>query len=247
MQLGGRARVRIWPDPSRGRVGVPEAPGFLVWWHCLQCEGYCLSGPLSKKNSGVSFLDCAIAVVALGGCAQSIGQLFEALVIGTAQNPSMRDLFNALVGMGFFGFLAMIVILIAGLLRYSERWGARPRPLCELSGRRNDARSLVLRGGGGATFTPRSEGVGGRCAVGDCALGASAHCAATASCTSAVGPATSEPVAAPPPPTPAEAAVAVVPLAVVLRDAMGGAPPAARPLVLDSVRQRAAGPRIEFG
>eukprot|EP00419_Tripos_fusus_P030172 CAMPEP_0172706020 /NCGR_PEP_ID=MMETSP1074-20121228/45743_1 /TAXON_ID=2916 /ORGANISM="Ceratium fusus, Strain PA161109" /LENGTH=98 /DNA_ID=CAMNT_0013528519 /DNA_START=1 /DNA_END=293 /DNA_ORIENTATION=- len=40
-----------------------------------------LGAPLSKRNAGVSVLGCAIAMVAVGGCAQGIGQLFAALVV----------------------------------------------------------------------------------------------------------------------------------------------------------------------
>eukprot|EP00931_Biecheleriopsis_adriatica_P025289 TRINITY_DN1556_c0_g1_i14.p1 TRINITY_DN1556_c0_g1~~TRINITY_DN1556_c0_g1_i14.p1 ORF type:complete len:136 (-),score=37.61 TRINITY_DN1556_c0_g1_i14:237-644(-) len=82
----------------------------------------CLGEPLSKRHAGVSVLGCAIAMVAVGGCAQGIGQLFAALVVGMARNPSMKeDLFTyTLIGMGFLEFLAIVVILIAGLLLYSE-------------------------------------------------------------------------------------------------------------------------------
>merc|ERR1712190_109235 len=78
--------------------------------------------PMGKRNAGVSVLGCAIAMVAVGGCAQGIGQLFAALVVGMARNPSMKeDLFTyTLIGMGFLEFLAIVVILIAGLLLYSE-------------------------------------------------------------------------------------------------------------------------------
>eukprot|EP00929_Paragymnodinium_shiwhaense_P039844 TRINITY_DN2086_c1_g1_i1.p1 TRINITY_DN2086_c1_g1~~TRINITY_DN2086_c1_g1_i1.p1 ORF type:complete len:127 (-),score=27.48 TRINITY_DN2086_c1_g1_i1:165-545(-) len=81
-----------------------------------------LGAPLTKRNAGVSVLGCAIAMVAVGGCAQGIGQLFAALVVGMARNPSMKeDLFTyTLIGMGFLEFLAIVVILIAGLLLYSE-------------------------------------------------------------------------------------------------------------------------------
>eukprot|EP00931_Biecheleriopsis_adriatica_P001006 TRINITY_DN1011_c1_g1_i1.p2 TRINITY_DN1011_c1_g1~~TRINITY_DN1011_c1_g1_i1.p2 ORF type:complete len:132 (-),score=35.48 TRINITY_DN1011_c1_g1_i1:69-464(-) len=81
-----------------------------------------LGMPLNKRNAGVSVLGCAIAMVAVGGCAQGIGQLFAALVVGMARNPSMKeDLFTyTLIGMGFLEFLAIVVILIAGLLLYSE-------------------------------------------------------------------------------------------------------------------------------
>eukprot|EP00450_Noctiluca_scintillans_P004228 CAMPEP_0194481410 /NCGR_PEP_ID=MMETSP0253-20130528/3846_1 /TAXON_ID=2966 /ORGANISM="Noctiluca scintillans" /LENGTH=131 /DNA_ID=CAMNT_0039320893 /DNA_START=46 /DNA_END=441 /DNA_ORIENTATION=+ len=81
-----------------------------------------LGAPLTKRNAGVSVLGCAIAMVAVGGCAQGIGQLFAALVVGMARNPSMKeDLFTyTLIGMGFLEFLAIVVILVAGLLLYSE-------------------------------------------------------------------------------------------------------------------------------
>ncbi|CAJ1418606.1 unnamed protein product [Effrenium voratum] len=81
-----------------------------------------LGAPISKRHAGVSVLGCAIAMVAVGGCAQGIGQLFAALVVGMARNPSMKeDLFTyTLIGMGFLEFLAIVVILIAGLLLYSE-------------------------------------------------------------------------------------------------------------------------------
>merc|ERR1711865_285830 len=81
-----------------------------------------LGEPLTKRNAGVSVLGCAITMVAVGGCAQSIGQLFAALVVGMARNPSMKeDLFTyTLIGMGFLEFLAIVVIMMAGLLLYSE-------------------------------------------------------------------------------------------------------------------------------
>jgi len=81
-----------------------------------------LTAPLTKRNAGVSVLGCAICMVAVGGCAQGIGQLFGCLVVGMARNPSMReDLFTyTLIGMGFLELLAIVVILIAGMLLYSE-------------------------------------------------------------------------------------------------------------------------------
>merc|ERR1712039_709188 len=81
-----------------------------------------VAAPSTQRNAGVSVLGCAIAMVAIGGCAQGIGQLFAALVVGMARNPSMKeDLFTyTLIGMGFLEFLAIVVILIAGLLLYSE-------------------------------------------------------------------------------------------------------------------------------
>mmetsp|Transcript_25644 Transcript_25644/g.65908 ORF Transcript_25644/g.65908 Transcript_25644/m.65908 type:complete len:136 (+) Transcript_25644:119-526(+) len=77
---------------------------------------------VAPRYAGVSVLGCAIAMVAVGGCAQGIGQLFAALVMGIARNPSMKeDLFTyTLIGMGFLEFLAIVVILISFMLLYSE-------------------------------------------------------------------------------------------------------------------------------
>jgi F-type H+-transporting ATPase subunit c len=77
---------------------------------------------LGVRNSGTSVLGCAICMVAVGGCASGIGQLFAALVVGIARNPSMKeDLFTyLLIGMGFLEFLIIIVVLIAFMLLYSE-------------------------------------------------------------------------------------------------------------------------------
>lgn len=81
-----------------------------------------LAQPLAVRNAGVSVLGCAIALVAVGGCAGGIGQLFGALVVGIARNPSMKeDLFTyTLIGMGFLEFLALVVILFAVVLLYAE-------------------------------------------------------------------------------------------------------------------------------
>ena len=89
-------------------------------------EAPAMANPMAPMNvrhqGGVATLACAIAVVAVGGVATGIGNLFAALVVGIARNPSMKeDLFTyTLIGMGFLEFLAIVVILIAGLLLYSE-------------------------------------------------------------------------------------------------------------------------------
>jgi F-type H+-transporting ATPase subunit c len=74
------------------------------------------------RHAGVATLGCAIAMVAVGGCAQGMGQLFAALVVGIARNPSMKeDLFTyTLIGLGFVEFFAIVVILFALMLLYSE-------------------------------------------------------------------------------------------------------------------------------
>jgi len=74
------------------------------------------------RHGGVSVLGCAIALVAVGGCAQGMGQLFAALVVGIARNPSMKDdLFTyTFVGLGFVELLAIVVIIFAVMLLNSE-------------------------------------------------------------------------------------------------------------------------------
>merc|ERR1719150_454243 len=81
-----------------------------------------MGAPLTKRNAGVATLGCAIAMVGIGGCAQGIGSLFGALVVGMARNPSMKeDLFTyTLIGMGFLEFLAIIVLIVSFLLLSSE-------------------------------------------------------------------------------------------------------------------------------
>merc|ERR1712151_1267576 len=101
-------------------VHAPKSAAVFQSSNLLQPQG--LVDFIGKRNAGVSVLGCATAMVAVGGCAQGIGQLFAALVVGMARNPSMKeDLFTyTLIGMGFLEFLAIVVILIAGLLLYSE-------------------------------------------------------------------------------------------------------------------------------
>lgn len=74
------------------------------------------------RHGGVSTLGCAIAMVGVGGCAQGMGQLFAALVVGLARNPSMKnDLFTyTLIGLGFVELLAFVVIITAVVLYVSE-------------------------------------------------------------------------------------------------------------------------------
>merc|ERR1712216_443237 len=101
--------------PSQQRASLPVASAASI-----KLQG--LGAPLTKRNAGVSVLGCAITMVAVGGCAQGIGQLFAALVVGMARNPSTKeDLFTyTLIGMGFLEFLAIVVIMMVGLLLYSE-------------------------------------------------------------------------------------------------------------------------------
>ena len=114
--VAGSAPALATPSPTLS--ALPQMQSKVNAW----TSPVGLGAPLAKRHAGVSVLGCAIAMVAVGGCAQGIGQLFAALVVGMARNPSMKeDLFTyTLIGMGFLEFLAIVVILIAGLLLYSE-------------------------------------------------------------------------------------------------------------------------------
>ncbi|BAM40498.1 lipid-binding protein [Theileria orientalis strain Shintoku] len=85
----------------------------------------CLT-PYSNKfgvryDGGVATLGAAVALMSVGGVAQGIGNLFAALVSGTARNPSIKeDLFTyTLIGMGFLEFLAIVCILMGAIMMYS--------------------------------------------------------------------------------------------------------------------------------
>jgi F-type H+-transporting ATPase subunit c len=60
--------------------------------------------------------------VAVGGCAQGMGQLFAGMVVAIARNPSMKDdLFTyTFIGLGFVELLAMVVIIVSLMLLNSE-------------------------------------------------------------------------------------------------------------------------------
>ncbi|UVC50002.1 lipid-binding protein [Theileria orientalis] len=74
-----------------------------------------------RYDGGVATLGAAVALMSVGGVAQGIGNLFAALVSGTARNPSIKeDLFTyTLIGMGFLEFLAIVCILMGAIMMYS--------------------------------------------------------------------------------------------------------------------------------
>merc|ERR1711874_699473 len=85
--------ARILPTAMRSFTSQTVQANNVIAPATMQSIG--LGAPLSKRHAGVSVLGCAIAMVAVGGCAQGIGQLFAALVVGMARNPSMKeDLFT---------------------------------------------------------------------------------------------------------------------------------------------------------
>eukprot|EP00388_Colpodella_angusta_P005770 GDKJ01017610.1.p1 GENE.GDKJ01017610.1~~GDKJ01017610.1.p1 ORF type:complete len:115 (+),score=37.24 GDKJ01017610.1:1-345(+) len=71
----------------------------------------------SRNDGGVATLAAAISLVAVGGVSQGIGNLFAALVSGTARNPSVKgELFTyTLIGMGFLELLAIVVIVFSAI------------------------------------------------------------------------------------------------------------------------------------
>merc|ERR1712151_218603 len=82
--------TRVLPAAALRGIVAPQSAALP-----LKVEAIGLAAPSAQRNAGVSVLGCAIAMVAVGGCAQGIGQLFAALVVGMARNPSMKeDLFT---------------------------------------------------------------------------------------------------------------------------------------------------------
>lgn len=81
-----------------------------------------LSVLVQQRNAGTSVLGCAIALIGVGGCAQGMGQVLAALVVGIARNPSMKeDLFTyTMIGMGLLEVIALLIGLGAGVLYFSE-------------------------------------------------------------------------------------------------------------------------------
>jgi len=77
---------------------------------------------LAQRHAGVSVLGCGLAMIAVGGCAGGIGQLFAALVVGLARNPAMKEeMFTyTIIGMGFLELLAIVVIMMSLMLLFSE-------------------------------------------------------------------------------------------------------------------------------
>jgi F-type H+-transporting ATPase subunit c len=75
-----------------------------------------------QRNAGTSVLGCAIALIGVGGCAQGMGQVLAALIVGIARNPSMKeDLFTyTMIVMGLLEVIALLIGLGAGLLYFSE-------------------------------------------------------------------------------------------------------------------------------
>ncbi|GFE53083.1 ATP synthase subunit [Babesia ovis] len=75
----------------------------------------------ARYDGGIATLGAAVALMSVGGVAQGIGNLFAALVSGTARNPSIKeDLFTyTLIGMGFLEFLGIVCVLMSAIMMYS--------------------------------------------------------------------------------------------------------------------------------
>jgi F-type H+-transporting ATPase subunit c len=75
-----------------------------------------------QRFAGTSVLGCAIALIGVGGCAQGMGQVLAALVVGIARNPSMKeDLFTyTMIGMGLLEFIALLIGVGAAVLYVSD-------------------------------------------------------------------------------------------------------------------------------
>mmetsp|Transcript_8593 Transcript_8593/g.14770 ORF Transcript_8593/g.14770 Transcript_8593/m.14770 type:complete len:114 (+) Transcript_8593:92-433(+) len=75
-----------------------------------------------KRDAGASAIAAGIAISGVGMSTVGVGLIFSGLVQGMARNFAYKDdLFTyALIGMGIVEFFAIVTILFAGLLLYSE-------------------------------------------------------------------------------------------------------------------------------
>mmetsp|Transcript_99404 Transcript_99404/g.172548 ORF Transcript_99404/g.172548 Transcript_99404/m.172548 type:complete len:126 (-) Transcript_99404:53-430(-) len=80
------------------------------------------SAMVVKRNAGASAIAAGIAISGVGMSTVGVGLIFSGLVQGMARNFAYKDdLFTyALIGMGIVEFFAIVTILFAGLLLYSE-------------------------------------------------------------------------------------------------------------------------------
>mmetsp|Transcript_69754 Transcript_69754/g.127233 ORF Transcript_69754/g.127233 Transcript_69754/m.127233 type:complete len:122 (-) Transcript_69754:171-536(-) len=81
-----------------------------------------LGNETQKRNAGASAIAAGIAISGVGMSTVGVGLIFSGLVQGMARNFAYKDdLFTyALIGMGIVEFFAIVTILFAGLLLYSE-------------------------------------------------------------------------------------------------------------------------------
>mmetsp|Transcript_149031 Transcript_149031/g.379135 ORF Transcript_149031/g.379135 Transcript_149031/m.379135 type:complete len:117 (+) Transcript_149031:65-415(+) len=87
------AAPALQPSTSTGASASMVAPaGGFGLGAPLSKRSLGFGTPLSKRNARVSVLGCAIAMVAIGGYTQGMGQLLAAPVEGTAHTPSMKEL-----------------------------------------------------------------------------------------------------------------------------------------------------------
>merc|ERR1712048_692552 len=77
---------------------------------------------LQQRNAGTGVIAAGLAITGVGTSTVGVGLIFGGLVQAMARNPAFKeDLFTyALIGIGMIEFFAILVILFAGLLLYSE-------------------------------------------------------------------------------------------------------------------------------
>mmetsp|Transcript_132430 Transcript_132430/g.230285 ORF Transcript_132430/g.230285 Transcript_132430/m.230285 type:complete len:117 (-) Transcript_132430:82-432(-) len=116
MQVFRAARmVKLLPAAALRPSAVP-----LMQQEVLTQTG--LGAPIGKRNAGASAIAAGIAISGVGMSTVGVGLIFSGLVQGMARNFAYKDdLFTyALIGMGIVEFFAIVTILFAGLLLYSE-------------------------------------------------------------------------------------------------------------------------------
>merc|ERR1712187_80120 len=77
---------------------------------------------LQQRNAGTGVIAAGLAITGVGTSTVGVGLIFGGLVQAMARNPAFKeDLFTyALIGIGMIEFFAILVILCAGLVLYSE-------------------------------------------------------------------------------------------------------------------------------
>merc|ERR1719390_604925 len=81
-----------------------------------------LGSQMVTRDAGVGVLAAGIAVNGVGLCALGLGILFHGLVSGIARNPALKEdlMVYAMIGVGMVEFFAIVILLLSGLLLYTE-------------------------------------------------------------------------------------------------------------------------------
>merc|ERR1712023_70728 len=81
-----------------------------------------LGSQMVTRDAGVGVLAAGIAVNGVGLASLGLGVLFHGLVSGIARNPALKEdlMVYAMIGVGMVEFFAIVILLLSGLLLYTE-------------------------------------------------------------------------------------------------------------------------------